>query len=46
MGGVKAKTVQPRSLFVHPQRRKVSVKLTCTGGRLAIKASGMALPNI
>ena len=46
MGGVKAETVQPRSLFVRPQRRNVSVKLTCTGGRLAKKASEMALPNI
>ena len=43
---VKAGTIQPRSLFVRLQQTKVSVKFTCTGDRLAIKASEMTLPDI
>ena len=46
MRGVKADTVQPRSLLVRLHRTKASVKFPCTGDRLAIKASEMTLPDI
>ena len=46
MGGVKAETVQPRSLKRRLQRTKVYVKFICTGDRLAIRVYEMTLPDI
>ena len=46
MGGVKAETVQPRSLTRRLERTKVYMKFICTGDCLAIRVYEMTLPDI